>query len=130
MQVRLPLSPIPAPRPRVTSKGWAYYPKKYRVWREEAALLIPGLLQDLGFKTPMVGAIEMSVDFVATQPKTTKLAYPKGDIDNFLKTLDCFNELLWVDDCLIVTIGASKRWAPLGTEGYIDLTVKEIGSWK
>lgn len=129
MRVRLPLSPIPAPRPRVTSKGWAYYPRKYKEWRDRAAILIPDILASLGLEMPMNGAVDVGVEFVATRPKTTKLPYPKGDIDNFLKSLDCFNGLLWDDDFRIVHIQAGKRWAPPGEEGYIDLTVNELGPW-
>ena len=71
----------------------------------------------------------MSVDFAVTRPKTTKLPCPKGDIDNYLKTLDCFNGLLWEDDHMLVHIEAAKRWAPEGEEGFIDLVVKRLGPW-
>ena len=125
----LPLNPMPAPRPRVTSKGWTYYPKPYKVWRERAAAIIPDILSSAGLEAPIGGALGISVDFAATRPKTTKLPFPKGDLDNFLKTLDCFNGLLWDDDFRIVHIEAAKRWAPVGEEGYIDLVVKQLGVW-
>ena len=82
----LPLNPMPAPRPRVTSKGWTYYPKPYKVWRERAAAIIPDILSSAGLEAPIGGALGISVDFAATRPKTTKLPFPKGDLDNFLKT--------------------------------------------
>ena len=129
MRVRLPLSPIPAARPRVTTKGCSYYPKKYKEWRDSAALLIPDLLSASGLEEPLTGALGMSVDFAVTRPKTTKLICPKGDIDNFLKSLDCFNGLLWEDDHLLVHVEAAKRWAPVGEEGFIDLVVRRLGPW-
>ena len=129
MRLRLKLSPIPAPRPRVTSKGWTYYPKKYKEWREAAACLIPDLLCSAGLVDPLEGPLKLSVEFAATRPKSTKLPFPKGDIDNFLKTLDCFNGLAWGDDYQLVCIEAIKRWAEPGEPGFIDLAVERLGEW-
>ena len=130
VRVRLPLNPMPAPRPRVTSRGWAYFPKRYKQWREDAAALIPGLLTECGLKAPLDGALGISVDFAVAQPKTTKLLFPKGDIDNFLKILDCFNGLLWEDDYQIINVEAAKRWAPKGRPGHVDILVKNLGRWR
>jgi Holliday junction resolvase RusA-like endonuclease len=111
----------------VTSKGWTYYPRAYREWKERAALLIPDLLSSIGLEAPLEGALGVSIDFAATRPKTTKLLCPKGDIDNFLKSaLDAFNGLLWEDDHCIVHIEGAKRWAPRGDEGFIDIFVAQL----
>jgi Holliday junction resolvase RusA-like endonuclease len=126
MRIKLPLSPIPAPRPRVTSKGWTYYPKKYKDWKDRAAELIPDLLSKLGLESPLEGPLKVKAEFVATRPKTTKLDAPKGDLDNFLKTLDCLNGLLFSDDSQIVRLEAEKRWAPPGQAGFIQLLVTKV----
>ena len=130
MKLRLDINPIPAPRPRVTSKGWTYYPKRYREWREQAAELVPDALSTAKIFDPFTEALFLKAHFIVKRPKTTKLFYPLGDIDNYLKTLDCFNELLWIDDKQIVQLEASKSWAPLGELGHIDIEVEGLGKWR
>jgi Holliday junction resolvase RusA-like endonuclease len=131
VRVRLPLSPLPAPRPRVTSKGWTYYPRRYKEWREAAAALFPEVLAELGLDEPLDGALTVSVDFAVTRPKKTKLPYPKPDLDNYLKSvLDVGTAAgLWIDDHRIIHLEAAKRWAPHGEQGYIDIIVKRLGEW-
>ena len=126
MTFRFHLNPIPAPRPRVTSKGWTYYPAKYKNWRKSAGDLIPDILSQLGLKEPLVGPLEVTTEFVVTRPKTTRLAYPRGDLDNFCKSVwDVLSGMLFTDDNVIVVAHATKRWAEVGEEGYIDMEVKE-----
>lgn len=132
MRVRLPLNPLPAPRPRVTSKGWTYYPRTYKQWRERAAALFPEVLAELGLEEPLDGALAVSVDFAVTQPKKTKLPFPKPDLDNYLKgLLDVGTAAgVWIDDHRIVHLKASKRWAPPGEPGYIDMIVERLAPWE
>ena len=130
MIVRLPMNPIPAPRPRVTTKGWTYYPRAYKEWREQAAAIIPHILSDAGLAAPYEGALAVDVTFTVTRPKTTKFSYPRGDIDNYFKALDCLNGLLWEDDKHIVVLRATKRWAESGEPGWIDIKVTEAREWR
>lgn len=120
---------MPAPRPRVTSKGWTYYPKRYKQWREQAEAVIPHVLSSAGLDAPFQGAIEVSADFVVTRPKSTKFRHPRGDLDNYFKTLDCLNGLAWEDDTRIVVLHASKSWAEPNEFGFITIEIKEVGEW-
>lgn len=129
MLLTLPLNPIPAPRPRVTSKGWTYYPKRYKEWREIAEVVIPDVLSSAGLGAPFSGALEVTTEFVVTRPKTTKFRWPRGDIDNYFKSLDCLNGLAWEDDQRIVVLHATKRWAEPGEQGFITIQIKEIDEW-
>ncbi len=106
----LPLTPIPAPRPRVTSRGFTYYPKRYNEFRRKAEEVIPdNLLSEWPF--PLREEIHIEVVFNIPKPKTTKRFYPRGDVDNYLKTLDVLNGHVWVDDDQITFIKAIKQWA-------------------
>ena len=129
MDLVLPLNPIPAPRPRVTSKGWTYYPQNYKVWREQAANLIPRILSEVGLEEPLQGKLVVTVDFVVTRPKSSKFKVPRGDIDNYFKSLDCLNGLAWEDDQRIVELHATKSWADTGEPGFIRRRIDEIGPW-
>jgi Holliday junction resolvase RusA-like endonuclease len=46
------------------------------------------------------------------KPKTGKLKYPKGDLDNYVKlVLDALNRILYHDDKQIVSLHASKQYS-------------------
>jgi Holliday junction resolvase RusA-like endonuclease len=130
VQLTLPLNPMPAPRPRVTSKGWTYYPKRYQEWRESAEALIPDILSSVGLSAPLLGALEVTAEFVVTRPKITKFRWPRADIDNYTKSvLDALNGLAFEDDQRITVMHASKRWAEPGELGFIQIEIKEIDTW-
>jgi Holliday junction resolvase RusA-like endonuclease len=125
MELVVPVSPIPAPRPRVSRKGWTYYPAKYKEWRETVGALLPPLLADAGITQPLEGPLWVITQFKVVRPKTTKLTHPKGDIDNFEKAI--FDQLThagaWVDDSQIVHSHSTKAWARAGEEGHIALRI-------
>lgn len=129
MEFVVPVSPIPAPRPRVTSKGWTYYPAKYKAWRETVGTLLPAILSGAGLKAPLEGPVQVTTTFVCTRPKTTKLSHPKGDIDNFEKAL--FDQLTtagaWLDDSQIVESKSVKCWGEPGAAGYIEVEIECCG---
>jgi Holliday junction resolvase RusA-like endonuclease len=47
---------------------------------------------------PLRGRLKAIVSFFVSKPKTSKRDWPVGDLDNYLKTLDVFNGVLWADD--------------------------------
>ena len=76
-------------------------------------------------EVPMSGKLRVWVVFSIKKPKTTKLATPRGDIDNYMKLLlDCCNGIIWEDDQQIAQINAFKNYA--SDAGSIDLVVEEI----
>jgi len=121
----LQLDPIPCPRPRVTRKGWAYFPKKYSGWKRDADSLISETMKSFGFSQPLAGELEVNACFYARRPKTTKLPFPKPDIDNYLKALlDAGNGIAWADDSQVSVVRASKVWAQPNEDGYIEVIVR------
>lgn len=109
-QVRIVIDPMPCPRPRVGRFG-AYYPVKYSNWRamfQEELDRVVGK----GFK-PIADILAVDVILECRRPRSTKLAYPKPDIDNYAKAvLDACNGVLWLDDSQIISLYASKAWTP------------------
>lgn len=122
----VPVSPIPCPRPRVTSKGWSYYPAKYKAWKKDMGDLLPSLLQGAGLNYPLTGPVVVFSTFVCQRPKSTKLDHPKGDIDNFEKSLwDALTDAgAWLDDCQVIVSHSEKKWSEPGDDGRIEVVIK------
>jgi Holliday junction resolvase RusA-like endonuclease len=56
------------------------------------------------------------------RPKTTKRLSPRGDVDNYFKTLDSLNGTVWKDDDQIVWAIMVKDYG----DPAIHLEIKEI----
>lgn len=127
LHLLVPVSPIPAPRPRVSSKGWTYYPARYKEWRRTVTAEITRHLESLESFEPFLGAVEVTACFIVERPKKTKLAFPRGDLDNYEKAL--FDQMtkarVWEDDNQIVWLHTEKQWAEPNTPGCIKVTVTE-----
>lgn len=112
-QIVLALNPVPAARPRVGKFG-TYYPKTYSRWKIEAdEQLAPFAVGN----TPTSELLYVHVLFIVEKPKTSKLAAPNGDLDNYVKAaLDAVtkSQVLWYDDRQIVALHAQKRFAREG----------------
>ena len=107
----VPCEPVPCPRPRVSKFG-SYYPPRYRNWKRdfsaEVARIAPFVT---GADLPLRGTLSISVDIYCTRPRTSKLMYPRPDLDNYIKAvLDACNKLLWLDDSQIIAIRGTKQW--------------------
>lgn len=125
-RIVLRLPPVPASRPRFrafkTRDGRAvtstYYAGPYKKFLDEADKAIPPAER----KFP--GPVQVDATFYVPRPKTTKLARPKGDIDNYLKAI--FDVITrkgyWLDDDEIVSVTASKQFTP--KEGKIVVQIK------
>ena len=98
-----------------------YYGKKYTNFKKEASILLDET--ELPKEFPLGGLIAISAIFVAASPKQTKRKHPRGDVDNYFKTLDVFNEYIWNDDDQIVWASMSKRY---GEVPRIIVEVQEI----
>jgi Holliday junction resolvase RusA-like endonuclease len=106
----LPIDPIPCPRPRIAvirGHGVAYFPKSYKDWKEEFA----GLFVDKPF-TSFSGPVQVRMCFDIQKPRTSKLVLPKGDIDNYAKSvLDGLTTVgMWDDDKQVAVLLAIKRF--------------------
>ena len=61
---------------------------------------------------------------LSISPKKTNRVAPRGDIDNYLKTLDVLNRIIWFDDDQIISLVARKEYSD---EPRIELEVTEYG---
>lgn len=103
----IPVTPVPASRPRVTRWG-TYYGKTYSKFRKDAKVALDGVYDG----EPLSGGLEVSLWFYCKKPKTTRRVEPRGDVDNYVKAiLDSCNEKIWEDDDQILRLTARKRWA-------------------
>ena len=114
--VHLPLEPVPASRPRVTRWG-TFYLKPYKDWMAKAKQLLN--VGDLSFreKTPLFVVVES----VSTKARTSKLTYPRYDVDNSAKAaLDVITKATgyWHDDDQIVALLSTKRFAAKGEDAH------------
>jgi Holliday junction resolvase RusA-like endonuclease len=117
--------PKPAARPRVTGKGWSYYPKTYAIHQKDMAAALAA--QQLGPKSER--HFVLLVDCVCTKPKTGKLSYPRGDTDNYLKSImDAITKdgRTWGDDRQVVTTIANRRYATEGEDPGYYVTLFEL----
>ena len=127
LSLRIPSSPLPAPRPRIAQrKGFAqaYYPTSYLEWRDAVA----EYLEDIELPGVFTGPLAVYVTFVAPAPRASKLTHPKPDIDNYLKSI--FDSLtkcgrVWEDDHQVVAVGSYKRWTKDGEEPHIQVDIWE-----
>ena len=120
-----PISPVAASRPRVPRYG-ASFAGPYKRFREACGEIIHDVLGS-DFK-PIEAPVKVDLELYITQPKRTKLERPKADIDNLVKAIfDAMNKRLWVDDVQVVTVYASKQWAPKGEDGYFTLGIETLG---
>lgn len=119
MKWKFPISPVAASRPRV-SKWGSYYTGTYKEFREEAKPVLDKVLADV---TPTDKDLKVYVKVCVEKPKSSKLDYPRPDIDNYLKSIfDLMNGRLWTDDRQIVYIEATKEWAK--GDGYFIVEIQ------
>ncbi len=118
------VEPVPASRPRV-SKWGTYYAATYKNWLKAAGLAIakwnPGRVA--------TGPLVLVMEVICTKARTSKLTFPRGDIDNFAKgPLDVItkSEKVWSDDNQVVGLIAFKRFAEPGEEPGTRIEILEL----
>lgn len=118
-EIFIPILPVPASRPRVTRWG-VYYGKRYTEFRRYIEVLLQAVEWPHVF--PLGESLAVSVTFSVPHPKKTKRVSPRGDVDNYFKTLDSLNKYVWMDDDQIVWAIMAKEYGDPG----IRLEIKEI----
>lgn len=100
------IPPVVASRPRV-GRWSTYYGKNYTQWMKDADEVIETSLSTITYPCVVV------VDQIVKKPKTSKLSFPRGDVDNYAKApLDAMTKKeYWTDDNLILGMYAAKRFA-------------------
>ena len=101
----------------------AYMPAPYKAWQKHAV----EELKSWAPAAPFDYSIRLYVVFYVPRPKTTKLAAPRGDIDNYVKSfMDAMTQAeFWDDDDQVVYLEASKRWAEPGSPGRTEFTLEK-----
>ena len=117
----LPVDPVPASRPRFARSGRIYYGKRYNALRKQAAALLN--LTEFPVEFPLSGPLAVASRFTVASPKKTKRLSPRGDVDNYFKTLDFLNEVVWWDDDQLVWASMIKAY---GDRPGIELEVMEV----
>lgn len=117
------IKPTPKARARVTSKGWAYTPKKTKTAETEFKRLLAKSSPTL-FKGP----VGVFFKFIIKRPKSVRRALPSvkgtGDLDNLTKLYcDAANGILWDDDSQIVLMECSKLY---GDSDAVKITVYSV----
>lgn len=125
MEYTFPLNPVPASRPRVSRWG-TYFSGPYKDFRAKAVELLP---QYLGPKVEVVSyPIRVDLEVYPEMPKSTKLAFPKPDVDNYAKAiLDACNGVLWEDDSLIKSLYVTKDWST--GPGYFVVSIEKCNEF-
>lgn len=123
----LPLAAVPCPRPKLTRFGKAYYPGAYSKWKAAAARSFTAQSFDCGILKPLTGSLIVSIGIEIARPKKTSLEYPRGDIDNYVKSvLDAANGIVWEDDTQIVGLHATKDWSELSIPPQTLILVERL----
>lgn len=117
---KLSVPPAPASRPNVTRWNGIYYGKPYERFRQDARLLAEKF-EGVPTDKPVV----MLLEFVKEKPKTGKMPYPSGDVDNYAKgPLDVMTQAgrFFDDDNQVVGLTVWKRYNLPGEEAgvYVD----------
>ena len=129
IKLRLDIAAIPCPRPRIFNNR-ASYPKSYSDFKNECAALIREQLEtvseETGVKFPIENYVECKIQVLLTKPKTGKLEYPRGDVDNYGKSvLDAMTQSgIWQDDSLVAKLTLEKGYDIVPKT---IITVKQIG---
>lgn len=125
--ILLPVSPVPAARPKLARRGRrVYYPKTYADFRKQAKEVVPGAMMASGIGGPLKGPLLVALAIVAKRPKTTKLDYPSPDVDNYAKAvLDALNGWAFEDDTQVVALTVTKEWSQPSEEGHIEIQVQD-----
>lgn len=126
---RVETKPVPAPRPRVTRYGGAYYTREYMEF-VNACQKAFSEARDIhnGSEGALEGALCAFVDVAAARPKSSKLSAPRGDADNHAKgVLDAATKCgVWRDDTQIECLAVTKRWTEAGEEPGVSLWVGRL----
>ena len=134
INIFVPGEPVAKGRPRITRTGHAYTPAKTRSYESKMALFGH---QAMAGKIPIESPLHVDLVVVLPIPaswsqrkKTEAVAcrlLPAGrkDLDNFVKTLDGLNGIVWKDDGQICSLNARKVY---GEKPGIHITIQEINS--
>lgn len=123
-EFRFDINPVAASRPRVTRAGHTYYAGPYKDFRKAMTEQIEERVGDFD---PLLAPLSVEIICHITKPKSTKLCYPRADVDNYAKAvLDSLNGVVWEDDKQITTLTINKGWTESHEHpGWIEIIIQE-----
>lgn len=119
-----PFDPVPASRPKVSRWG-VYYGKTYKAWKEAAEKHLPAGELDLAPTDPVL----VVVVAIQKRAKTSKAAFPNGDVDNYAKgPMDVVTKATgyWHDDKQVMWLLSGKRFAQPGEEPRTEVHLYKL----
>jgi len=127
MSLVVPLNPVPASRPRISRYGGVHYLKRYSDWKKAAVHSLRSKDKPYFPDKP----VAVMVEHIIRRPKTTKLRYPKCDVDNLDKAI--FDALtsckcIWTDDDQILMSLSFKRFTQPNEDEGTKVTIIELCS--
>lgn len=120
--VEIPVTPVPAARPRVPRYGKPFYVGKYRDFRSQMDVWVAKQQPTILLECPLFCRAE----FICKRPAKPARIYPIGDIDNYLKAIwdSLQGRLYFKDDKQIESVYAIKRYSLTGNPRIL-LTFEE-----
>lgn len=101
-----------------------YSPKDYATWQKEVGAALAKV--DASF---FDGPVKVTVDCFGTRPKSSKLLFPRSDVDNYAKgILDVITKdgRFWNDDSQVGDLSVRKRWGEPGEAGYVTVSIEDV----
>jgi Holliday junction resolvase RusA-like endonuclease len=119
----LDVVPQPAPRPRFSKWGGAYFPASYTAHKAEIAKALPKYPGP-----PLESELSVAVEFVCKPIAKSKFTTPSGDLDNLAKPLlDVLTQSGWYgDDRQIVYLATTKRFPDADEAPHIRFQITEL----
>ena len=126
----LDTQPVPAARPRVFRNGGVAYPKahtQYHQWLKTNLKKLPSFNGE--------GLIEARMLFILPPYKGSDYPTHRTDLDNLSKlpldtmtqsVTECGQARFWMDDSLVVSLMAFKRFARQGEASHTKIRMKHI----
>ncbi len=100
--------------------GFSFVPKETRAFKSAFAI---AALPHKPLK-PLDGPLEVSIGFQMESPKKPSNPYPRGDAENYSKSVcDSLNGIIWADDSQIIKLVVTKQYGP---KNLINITIKEV----
>lgn len=122
LRVVLPVAPVPASRPRVTSRGLAYYAGPYKVFQKRLKELLPPSA------CCFTGELLVEVECVCKPIVKSKFSTPMGDCDNLAKgPIDALKDRgFFGDDRQIIDLHVIKRFPKRLEQPHIVVSIQEV----
>jgi Holliday junction resolvase RusA-like endonuclease len=107
IRLKFLIDPVPKGRPRFSKFGGTYTPPRTKAFEKAVQMMAKNQYR----QKPLDGPIEVGIEFVFKKPQKPSNSYPKGDIDNYVKSvLDSLNGVVWNDDRQVVSLRTIKRY--------------------